>query len=128
MAKVIVVDDSAYLAGEIKKFLESQGHEVLAVGKDGNEGVELYKEHKPDLTLLDITMPNKDGRDCLTEILQYDENANVVVVSAVKDAEIIMECLNAGAKGYVEKPLTFRNEDFCKEFNATIENAFMEEK
>ena len=105
MAKVIVVDDSAYLAGEIKKFLESQGHEVLAIGKDGNEGVDLYKQHQPDLALLDLTMPNKDGRDCLSEILQYDENANVVVVSAVKDAEIIMECLMTGAKGYVEKPL-----------------------
>lgn len=127
MAKVIVVDDSSYLAGEIKKFLESQGHKVLAVGKDGNEGVELYKEHQPDLTLLDITMPNKDGRDCLTEILQHDENARVLMVSAVKDAEIIMECLKTGAKGYIEKPLKFRNEDFCKEFNEAISSAFTEE-
>ena len=126
MAKVIVVDDSAYLAGEIKKFLESQGHEVLAIGKDGNEGVDLYKQHQPDLALLDLTMPNKDGRDCLSEILQYDENANLVVVSAVKDAEIIMECLMTGAKGYVEKPLKFRNEAFCKEFTETIDSAITE--
>ena len=126
MAKVIVVDDSTYLAGEIKKFLEKEGHNVLAVGKDGNEGVELYKEHKPDLTLLDITMPNKDGRDCLTEILQYDENAKVIVVSAVKDAEIIMDCLKTGARGYIEKPLKFRDEDFCKEFNEAISRAFTE--
>ena len=126
MAKVVVVDDSAYVAGEIQKFLESQGHNVLAVGKDGNEGVELYKEHKPDLTLLDITMPNKDGRDCLTEILQYDENAKVIVVSAITDARIIIKCLKTGARGYIEKPLKFRNEDFCKEFIETIENAFTE--
>ena len=126
MAKIIVVDDSDYLIGEIKKFLVADGHEVVAIGKDGNEGVDLYKEHKPDLTLLDITMPNKDGRDCLTGILQYDDNARVIVVSAVRDAAIIMECLKKGARGYVEKPLKFKDAEFCNEFRATIENAFEE--
>jgi len=123
MAKIIIVDDSDYLSEEIKIFLEADGHEVLARGKDGEEGVELYKQHKPGLTLLDITMPNKDGRECLHEILEYDENARVVFISAVKDTEILMECLKAGAKGFIEKPLKFRDEEFCKEFRSTIKDA-----
>ncbi len=126
MAKVIVVDDSAYLAKEIRKFLESNEHEVVAIGRDGNEGVALYKEYNPDLALLDITMPNKDGRDCLTEILAFDENARILVVSAVKDSDIIMDCLKAGARGFVEKPLKFRDEAFCNSFKDAIEQAFEE--
>ena len=123
MAKVIVVDDSNYLSKEIKKFMEGNGHEVVALGKDGNEGVALYKQHNPDLTLLDITMPTKDGRECLAEILEYDKKAKVVVVSAIKDAEIIMECLKAGAKEFVNKPFKFRDEQFCSDFLMTINEA-----
>ncbi len=123
MARMLVVDDSDYLAKATKQFLETNGHEVLALGKDGNEGVDFYKKYHPDLTLLDITMPNKDGRDCLSEILAYDENARVLVVSAVRDSDIIMECLETGAKGYVEKPLKFRDEEFCQNFRETIQSA-----
>lgn len=123
MARVMIVDDSTYLSKEIKKFIESEGHDVVAMGKDGNEGVALYKEHKPDLTLLDITMPNKDGRDCLNEILEFDEKAKVVIVSAVKVSETIIECLKSGAKGYIEKPLKFRDENFCNDFKAIISDA-----
>lgn len=123
MAKVIVVDDSDYLARSTKSFLESAGFEVLALGKDGNEGIELYREYKPDLMLLDITMPNKDGRSCLKEVLEYDPTARVLVVSAVKDADIILDCLQRGARGFVEKPLKFRNKDFCDNFLAAISEA-----
>lgn len=124
MARIIVVDDSLYMANSIKKFLEADGHEVVAMGEDGFAGVALYKEHKPDLILLDITMPNKDGRDCLVEILEDDPNARALVVSgSVKERSIIMECLTTGAKGYVEKPLKFADDQFCEDFRATIQKA-----
>lgn len=120
MARVLVIDDSEYLAREIKVFLEGNQHAVVAIGRDGNEGVELYKEHSPDIALLDITMPNKDGRDCLAEILEFDEQARVVVVSAVKNADIIVECLQNGARSFIEKPLRFRDESFCDAFREAV--------
>ena len=123
MARVIVVDDSRYLTDKIKEFLEEDGHEVVGIGHDGLEGVALYKESKPDLTLLDITMPIKDGRDCLAEILEYDEEAKVLMVSAIKDSSIVIACLKAGARSYVEKPLKFADPEFCEDFRSTIQKS-----
>ncbi len=123
MAKIVVVDDSQYIAKSIRDYLETKGHEVVALGNDGETGVKLYKEHQPDLIMLDITMPNKDGRDCLSDIIEINSSANVLMVSAVKDASIIMDCLQAGAKGFVEKPLRWRNPDFCAEFETAINDA-----
>lgn len=124
MARILIVDDSSYMATAVKRFMEGEGHEVVATGEDGFEGVALYKEHHPDLVIMDITMPNKDGRDCLAEIMEFDQSARVLVVSgSVKELSIIMECLNIGAKGYVEKPLKFADEQFCKDFRSTVQKA-----
>jgi len=123
MARLLLVDDSQFLVKQIRKVLEAEGHEVVAEGSDGIEGVALYLEHRPDLTLLDITMPNKDGRQCLEEILSADENARVVIVSAVKDRKMIMSCLNLGARGFIEKPLKFNDEVFCDEFRGAVTEA-----
>lgn len=120
MARIIVIDDSQYLAKQIKDFLESEGHQVLAVGHDGNEGVNLYKMYHPDLITLDVTMPNKDGKQCLEEILEHDPEAKVLMISSLKDHGLIMSCLDVGAVGYQEKPLKFQNENFCQEFRETI--------
>ena len=124
---MIVVEDSNYLAKSIKDFLEADGHDVVAMGEDGFEGVALYSEHKPDLMLLDITMPNKDGRECLAEVLEADPDARVLMVSgSVKELSVIMECLTLGARGYVEKPLKFADDQFCDEFRSTIAKALVE--
>ena len=127
MAQILIVDDSDYMANSVKRFVEGEGHEVVATGADGFEGLALYEEHKPDLVIMDITMPNKDGRDCLAEIMEKDPGARVLVVSgSVKELSIIMECLNIGAKGYVEKPLKFADEQFCEDFRTTIQKALEE--
>ncbi len=127
MARILIVDDSSYMASAVKRFMEGEGHEVVATGEDGFEGTALYKEHKPDLVIMDITMPNKDGRDCLAEIMEFDPAARVLVVSgSVKELSIIMECLNMGAKGYVEKPLKFADEQFCQDFRGTVQKALQD--
>lgn len=123
MAAILVVDDSLYLTKMTSLALESEGHEVVAVGHDGQQGLDLYKEHKPDLTLLDITMPNKGGRYCLEEILAFDPTAKIVMVSAVSQASVVLACLKIGALDFVKKPLNFTDEEFCKQFHATIDNA-----
>lgn len=116
MAKIILVDDSAFLIKQIQAFLEEHGYEIIAVGKNENEAVELFKKHRPDLITLDITMPNKSGSDALKEIFEIDPNANAIMISALKDKDIIRNCLELGAKGYIEKPLKFRDEEFCEDF------------
>ena len=123
MANFLVVDDSAFLADKIKAHLESNGHTVVGIALDGNVGVSMYKELKPDMVTLDITMPNKDGHDCLMEILQFDAQAKAVIISAVEDKKIIVDCLNLGAKAFIAKPLKFKKSDFCHDFDATIDGA-----
>lgn len=123
MAKFVLIDDSKFILKATSKFLSSEGHEVLACGNDGEEGFELYKQHRPDLVLLDLTMPNADGRECLRNIRSHDPSAKVLVVSAICEQQIINECLEEGAKGYVEKPMRFRRPEFRESFLEKINKA-----
>lgn len=124
--KVVIVDDSGFLAKQIKEFFEKQmGYTVVAIGKDGNEAVSLYKEHKPDLMTMDLTMPNKDGKTAIAEILTEHPEARIVVVSAVK-GNTMLECMKLGAKGYIEKPLKFAEAIFVDDFKKSIEEALQD--
>jgi two-component system, chemotaxis family, chemotaxis protein CheY len=125
MAKtVVIVDDSKFLIKQISQFFEKDlGFQVVATGFDGNEAVELYKKHKPDLITLDITMPNKDGQEAMKEIYAEFPNANVLMISAVR-GDAMLECMNMGAKGYIEKPLKFTDPEFVKDFQETVEEIF----
>lgn len=121
--RVVIVDDSGFLAKQIKEFFEKQmGFEVVAIGKDGNEAIALYREHKPDLMTMDLTMPNKDGKTAIAEILHEFPEAHIVVVSAVK-GNTMLECMKLGAKGYIEKPLKFAEAVFVDDFKKSIEEA-----
>jgi len=118
--KVVVVDDSKFLIKQIAEFLNKQiGLDVVATGNDGNEAIELYKKHQPDLITLDITMPNKDGFEAMKEIIKGFPNANVLMISAVRGSAML-DCINAGAKGYVEKPLKFNDSEFVEDFKETV--------
>lgn len=123
MAKIIIVDDSAFLVKQMVAFLEENGHTIVATGKNGNEAIDLYREHKPDLITLDITMPNKNGADALKEIFVESPDAHVIMISAIKDKAMIRDCLDAGAKGFIEKPLKFKEKIFCDEFLESITDA-----
>jgi two-component system chemotaxis response regulator CheY len=118
---VVVVDDSKFLIKQISEFFRSQlGFEVLAEGNDGEQAVQLYRQHKPELITLDITMPNKDGKTALEEILKEFPGARIMMISAVK-GPAMLECISRGAKGYVEKPLKFSDPEFVNDFKAAVE-------
>lgn len=122
--KVVIVDDSKYLNSKIKTFFEKEfQYEVSACGYDGNEAVQLYREHQPDLITLDITMPNKDGQQAMKEIISEFPDANILIISAVR-GDTVLECMSGGAKGYIEKPLKFTNSEFIDDFKATLDEAF----
>jgi len=101
-------------------FKDVLGFDVLATGENGEEAVELYRKHMPDLLTMDLTMPKLDGRGALMQILAEFPSANILVISAVK-GPLLLDCLNLGAKSYIEKPLRFDKEDFVKDFRASVE-------
>ena len=106
MKKVLICDDALVMRMVIKKEIEKLGFEVVAEASDGEEAVELYKEYKPDITTMDITMPKKSGIVALQEIMAFDKNAKVVMVSAMGQEEWVKQSIFAGAKNFVVKPFT----------------------
>jgi len=105
--KVLVVDDSMFVAKQIGQILTSEGYEVVSTASDGLEGVEKYKELCPnlDLVTMDITMPKMDGITALEQIMAFDKNAKVVMISALGKEELVKKALLLGAKNYIVKPL-----------------------
>lgn len=105
--KVLVVDDSMFVAKQLSQILSSECYEVIATAADGKEGVDKYKELCPnvDLVTMDITMPKMDGITALEQIMAFDKNAKVVMVSALGKEELVKKSLMVGAKSYIIKPL-----------------------
>lgn len=105
--RIMVVDDSMFVAKQITQILTSEGYNVVAQAADGLQAVEKYKELYPniDLVTMDITMPNMDGLTALQKIVEFDKNAKVVMISALGKQDLVKQCLLAGAKNYIVKPL-----------------------
>ena len=104
MAKVLIVDDAAFMRISIKNMLTKNGYEVVGEAENGLIGVELYKELKPDIVTMDITMPEMSGLDALKEITKVDSQAKVVMVSAMGQEAMVREAIVSGAKGFIVKP------------------------
>ena len=105
--RVLVVDDSMFVAKQLTQILTSDGYEIVATAVDGKDGVDKYKELCPNVALvtMDITMPRMDGITALEQIIAFDKNARVVMVSALGKEELVKKSLLAGAKNYIVKPL-----------------------
>src|SRR5690348_10512653 len=104
MARILVVDDAAFMRKVLSDALATGGHEVVGEAADGTEAVERFRELRPDLATVDITMPGKDGIQALREILAYDPRARVVICSALGQEAKVLESIRAGAKDFVVKP------------------------
>jgi len=105
--RVLVVDDSMFIAKQLGQIFSSEGFEVAATAADGAQGVEKYKELYPniDLVTMDITMPVMDGVSALEKILEFDKEACVIMVSALGKEDVVKKSLLMGAKSYIVKPL-----------------------
>jgi two-component system chemotaxis response regulator CheY len=104
MARVLVVDDAAFMRKVVSDALIGGGHEVIGEASNGVEAVARYQELSPELTTLDITMPEKDGLAALKEIMAIDPAARVIMCSAMGQESKVMESIKAGAKDFVVKP------------------------
>lgn len=100
---VVLVDDENHIRLLIKMAVNTMGCEVVAEGKNGNEAIQLYREKRPDLLLLDINMPEKSGEEALREIVGEFPQALVVMLTSVSDLATVENCLVAGAANYIRK-------------------------
>lgn len=103
MPKVLLVDDAAFMRMRCAKLLTENGYAVDEA-ENGLEAVEKYQQIKPDLVLMDITMPVMDGLAAVTEIKKIDPNATIVMCSALGQQNTVMSAIKAGAKDFIVKP------------------------
>jgi two-component system, chemotaxis family, chemotaxis protein CheY len=104
MARVLVVDDAAFMRKMVSDALSGGGHEIVGEAGNGAEAVQRYQELRPDVMTLDITMPEKDGLAALREIIAADPGAKVVMCSALGQESKVLESIKLGAKDFVVKP------------------------
>lgn len=103
-AKIMIVDDAAFMRMMIKDILTKNGFDVVAEAADGAQAVEKYKETTPDLVTMDITMPEKDGITALKEIKKINPAAKIIMCSAMGQQAMVIDAIQAGAKDFIVKP------------------------
>lgn len=105
MAKnILIVDDAAFMRMMIKDILSKNGYTVAGEAENGKVAVDKYNEVKPDLVLMDITMPEMDGIQALKAIKGNDPNAQIIMCSAMGQQAMVIEAIQSGAKDFIVKP------------------------
>ncbi len=108
MANIMIVDDSKFTRKMLSDILTEKGHQIVGEAENAEEAVELYERLKPDLVTLDIIMPEIEGTDAISALkamVRVNPKARVVIVSAMGQQEVIEECIQAGARDFIVKPL-----------------------
>jgi two-component system chemotaxis response regulator CheY len=104
MARVLIVDDAAFMRMMIKDILEKNGYEIVGEANNGIKAVEIFKKENPDVITMDITMPDMDGIEAVKAIRQIDPNAKVIMCSAMGQQTMVMDAIRAGARDFIVKP------------------------
>ncbi|MGV3615087.1 MAG: response regulator [Fimbriimonas sp.] len=105
MAKrILITDDALFMRVTLKNILTQNGYEVVGEAANGAESVELFKQLRPDVVTMDITMPEMDGISALKEIRSVDPQANVVMCTAMGQKNMVVEAIQAGARDFIVKP------------------------
>lgn len=104
MSKILIVDDAAFMRMMLKDILTKNGYNVIGEASNGAEALTKYQELKPDLTTLDITMPEIDGITALKNIKAADPSAKIIMCSAMGQQAMVIESIQAGAKDFIVKP------------------------
>ena len=118
MKKVLIVDDAAFMRMAIKMILNGNGFEVIGEAENGTIAVKKYKELKPDIVTMDITMPEMTGLEALKSIREFDPGAKVIMVSAMGQETMVREVVMLGAKSFIIKP--FKNDHVIQTLNKVL--------
>ena len=103
MTKILIVDDAEFLRVRISKMLVGDGFEV-SEAENGLKAIDAYKTNKPDLVLMDITMPEMDGLSALKELKKIDADVKVIMLTALGQESVVLEAVKSGAKDFIVKP------------------------
>ena len=103
--KVLICDDSILARKQIKDIISVTGNPTIFEASNGESAIEIYKQHKPDLVFLDIVMPKKDGNIAIEEIMAFDKDAKIVIVSSVGTQSQLKCALESGAIDFIQKPI-----------------------
>lgn len=118
MVRVLVVDDASFMRLAIKIILKNNGFEIIGEAVDGVDAIDKYMKLKPDIVTMDITMPKMLGIEALKAILKYDNDAQIVMVSAMGQESIVKEAIISGAKTFIVKP--FKEEHVVETLNKVL--------
>lgn len=108
MKRILVIDDAIFARRILKDILTHHGHQVVGEGVNGAEALSLYKEHHPDIVFMDVTMPDVDGIAGLRMIKEYDQEAKVVMVTALGKNSVLDELYFLGAQDVIVKPISIQ--------------------
>lgn len=106
MASILIVDDSLIMRRNLRTILERNGHQIIAEATNGEDAIRLYELHHPDLVTMDITMPILNGIEAVKRITALHAEANIIVISAFDQRNMLFEAMENGAKHYIIKPIT----------------------
>ncbi len=120
MLKIMVVDDSSVIREKISRVLQDQQFELVGDAKNGIEAVKQFKEQRPKALTLDITMPLMDGIETIQEIMAIDDEARILVVSALADKPTLIKAIQLGASGFLCKP--FSDADLSEALEELLED------
>lgn len=106
MAKILVVDDSSIMRRNLSTILTKAGHTIVGEAVNGESAYKDYVKLLPDLVTMDITMPILDGVDAVKKIIKYYPDANIIMISALDQKQMVLSAIQNGAKHYIIKPFT----------------------
>ncbi len=112
------MDDTSYAKQLLHLILTNEGHEIVGEASDGIEAIEKYKALMPDLVMMDMIMPRMGGMECMEEILKFDQNAKILVVSADSQPIHVADTVHNGSLGYISKP--FKKETVLEEVGTIL--------
>jgi two-component system chemotaxis response regulator CheY len=116
---VLIVDDLTFIKMVLRDFIEKAGFRVVGEASDGVEALNQFRDKRPDVTLLDITMPKMDGLSTLKKMLEIDPQANIIMCSALGQQQLILQAIQLGAKDFIVKP--FRPERVISAIKKTLD-------
>ena len=119
MARILIADDSDAIRLVLKDIIQIGHHQVVGEASNGVEAVEMFESLKPDVVLLDIAMPKKDGFVALKEIIAKDPLAKIIMITASDNIKTINDCISEGALAYILKPFDF--EDVLRSISMVLE-------
>lgn len=104
MARILIVDDAKFMRLTLSSILNKANHEIVGEAENGREAVELYRELRPDLVTMDITMPEMSGLEAVKEIKKEYKDAKIIMCSAMGQQKMVVDAIEAGAKDFIVKP------------------------